>query len=72
MASHYRRERIENFYHKLRVRRAVIKNQMEQKEFESFRDYHRGEIAALNQVIAELKEEFDIQDPNDEGREQEI
>lgn len=67
MASHYRRERIEDFYHKLRVRRAVLKKQMEQPEFESMKDYTRGEIAALNQVLAELKEEFSIQDV--EGRE---
>lgn len=66
MASHYRRERIEDYFHKLRVRRAVLKNQMDQEEFKDMKHYITGEIKALDTVLAELKQEFDIRDPDDD------
>lgn len=63
-AQTFRRGKIEDYFHRLRVRKAVLKNQIEQKEFETLAAQIRGEIKALDHVIKELAEEFDIDYPD--------
>lgn len=61
------REQLEQYYHQLRIRRSVIKNQMGQPEFAHLKDFCSGEISAINQILAELREGFGIKDPDHEG-----
>ncbi|WP_336791171.1 hypothetical protein [Paenibacillus sp. MMO-177] len=49
---------------KFRVRRGVLKNQLEQPEFEADKEYIRGQISALDQVIQDLMVEFDVEHPD--------
>lgn len=60
------REQLEQYYHQLRIRRSVIKNQMGQPEFEPIREKIAGEIEALDRVLRELREGFGIKDPDHE------
>lgn len=62
----FRRGKIEDYFHRLRVRKAVLRNQLEQKEFESLAAQIKGEIKAIDLIVKELAEEFDIDYPERE------
>lgn len=66
MADTFRRGRIEDYVTRIRVRKSVLKNQLEQQEFKDQRDFIRGELRATELVIEELKKEFDIVTPDNE------
>lgn len=63
MALTFRRAKIEDYLHRLWVRKAVLKNQLEQEEFKSLEQYIKGEIKALDLIIKELADEFNINYP---------
>lgn len=52
------REQLEEYYRQLRIRKAVLKNQLEQPEFQDMTELIKGEIKALDRVLCELKEGF--------------
>lgn len=62
MAQTFRRGKIEDYYQTLRVRRAVLANQMKREEFADMTDQIKGEIRMIDLVMSELKQEFGIKD----------
>lgn len=66
MAETFRKGKIEEYITKLRVRKSVLKNQLEQKEFADRKEFILGEIKATELILEELKEEFGIITPDDQ------
>ena len=67
MASpNFRLKKIANVVGKFRVRRAILKNQLDHPEFQSetTKEFIQGQIAALDLVIQDLFMEFDIEHPD--------
>jgi hypothetical protein len=63
MAETFRRGKIEFYVQQLRMRRAVLQKQLEQKEFETAELYITGQISAVDTIIQELATEFDVEFP---------
>lgn len=63
VAETFRRGRIEDYMKKLRIRRELLKDQLEKKEFSSKIQYISGQLSAVDSVIQELADEFDIEIP---------
>lgn len=66
MAQTFRKSKIENYVQKLRVRKAVLKNQLQQDEFCDSRETILGELRATELILEELKKEFNVQTVDDE------
>lgn len=66
MAETFRVGKIEDYILKLRVRKSVLKNQLQQEEFESRQDFILGEIKATELILEELKATFHITMPDDQ------
>jgi hypothetical protein len=62
-AATFRRGKIEEYVTRLRVRKAVLKNQLEQPEFQESARNIKGQMQAVDQIIAELAREFQIELP---------
>lgn len=60
MAQTFRRSKIENYIQKLRIRKAVLKNQLQQDEFKNNKESILGELKATQLILEELKIEFNI------------
>lgn len=65
MAQTFRKSKIENYVQKLRIRKSVLKNQLQQDEFSSSRETILGELKAVQLVLEELKTEFNVQTVDD-------
>jgi hypothetical protein len=63
MAETFRRGRIEDYIKKLSIRRELLKDQLEKKEFFSKIPFISGQLSAIDSVIQELADEFDIEIP---------
>lgn len=62
MAATFRRGKIEDFYRRQKNRCQVLRKQLNEEIYVSMSDIIKGELKALEQVLAELQEEFGIED----------
>ncbi|AQR76693.1 hypothetical protein ABNB59_20230 [Paenibacillus larvae] len=58
MAMTYRREKIDSFIRRLKIRQSVILNQLHNGNFDSQREFLKGQLASIELVIEELSTEF--------------
>jgi transposase-like protein len=65
MAQTFRKSKIENYVQKLRVRKAVLKNQLEQVEFSDNKESILGKLMATDLIMEELKAEFNVRTIDD-------
>lgn len=65
-ASTFRRGKLLNFLERLYVRKATLKKQLEQEEYQSMQETLKGELKALETVINELIQEFDLNELTDD------
>lgn len=63
-AQTFRRAKIEDYVTRLLVRKAVLKNQLEQSEYQDSRQLILGELKAVELIIQELAEEFSVELPD--------
>lgn len=72
MAETFRKAKIEKYFTSLRIRKSVLKSQLNSggaltadvKYDELMRAHKRGEIEALELIIQELEQEFDLHNPD--------
>lgn len=65
MAQTFRKSKIKNYVQKLRIRKAVLKSQLQQDEFISSKESILGELKATQLIMEELKTEFNIRTVDD-------
>lgn len=58
MAMTYRREKIDSFIRRLKIRQSVIQNQLHNGNFDSQQEFLKGQLASIELVIEELSTEF--------------
>jgi hypothetical protein len=63
MAETFRKGKIEDFLYKLRVRKAILRNQLKAKEFYTTEQFIQGQMFAVDTIIQELADEFDLHFP---------
>lgn len=61
-AQTFRRGKIINFVDRLFTKRNTLKTQLEQEEYKSIHQVISGELKAIDMVINELVQEFDLQE----------
>lgn len=64
MAETFRKGRIVDVITKLRVRKGILTNQLEQEEFKDLEQHIKGQISAVDTIIQELAHEFDVDLPD--------
>ncbi|MFV9510146.1 hypothetical protein [Tepidibacillus sp. LV47] len=62
MAQTFRRGKILNFLERMFIRRNTLKRQLEQEEYKAIHPEIRGELKALEMVIDEFIQEFDLEE----------
>jgi len=67
-AQTFRRGKVLNFLERLYVRKSTLKKQMEQEEYQSMQETIKGELKALETVINELIQEFDLYELTEEQK----
>jgi hypothetical protein len=59
-AQTFRRVKVITFYRRLYARREELARQLERKEYQNLKETITAEIRALDLVLSELVEEFDL------------
>jgi predicted transposase YdaD len=59
-AQTFRRVKVTNFYRRLYARREELARQLERKEYQDLKETITAEIRALDLVLSEIVEEFDL------------
>jgi hypothetical protein len=62
MAETYRKAKILNYIHLLTIRKKSLLNQLSQKEFEENADFLKGQLSAIELILDELTDEFELGD----------
>jgi hypothetical protein len=60
MAETYRKAKILNYINLLTVRKRSLLNQLLQKEFEENADFLKGQLSAIELILDELADEFEL------------
>lgn len=60
MAETYRKSKILNYINLLTVRKRSLLNQLSQKEFEDNANFLKGQLSAIELVLDELADEFEL------------
>jgi len=60
MAEIYRKSKILNYINLLTVRKRSLLNQLLQKEFEDNANFLKGQLSAIELVLDELADEFEL------------
>ena len=58
----YRRSRIEEFVNRLKARRFTLLAQIDQPEYKDLQLLIKGQLQALDMVIGEMQNEFEIEE----------
>lgn len=60
MAETFRRRKVEEFIRRLSVRESILRNQLLRREFSANEQFLQGQLSAVDAIIQELVDEFDL------------
>ena len=60
MAETFRKRKVEEFVRRLSVRESILRSQLFQREFAANEQFLQGQLSAVDAIIRELAEEFDL------------
>ncbi len=60
MAETFRKRKVEDFIRRLNLRESILRKQLLQREFATNEQFLQGQLSAVDAIIQELVEEFDL------------